>query len=159
MLIMDNKHERLKMNMKYSKIHASKCLNYFKLIIQINMLNLIFNMAWIDLNIKVYNRDDISPGLTAQSSLKFHLYYTLRLHSNESHHLLLTWFTLLQYFIIKKFKSKNTLNLIIELYIVCNGSDLIDCMSQYETYSTNKWLINGKVFSSSEIKIILEFWA
>ena len=90
MLIMDNKHERLKMSMKYSKIHASKFLNYFKLIIQINMLNLIFNMAWIDLNIKVYNRDDISPGLTAQSSLKFHLYYTLRLHSNESHHLLLT---------------------------------------------------------------------
>ena len=90
MLIMDNKHERLKMSMKYSKIHASKFLNYFKLIIQINMLNLIFNIAWIDLNIKVFNRDDISPGLTAQSSLKFHLYYTLRLHSNESHHLLLT---------------------------------------------------------------------
>ena len=65
------------------------------------MSSLIFNMAWIDLNFKGYNRDEISPGLTAQSSLKFLLYYTLRLNSRESHHLLLTWYTLLQYFIIK----------------------------------------------------------
>ena len=78
------------MSMKYSKIHASKCRNNFKLIIRINMSNLIFNMAWIDPNIKAYNRNDISPGLTAQSSRKFLLYYTLRLNSRESHHLLLT---------------------------------------------------------------------
>ena len=48
----NNEHEIL-------KIHASKCVNNFILIIQINMSNLTFNMAWIDLNIKVYNRDDI----------------------------------------------------------------------------------------------------
>ena len=91
MLIMDNKHECLKISMKYSKIHASKCLNNFKLIIWINILNLIFNMAWIDLNIKVYNRDDISLGLIAQSSLKFLLYWSLRLHLSEPHNLLLKW--------------------------------------------------------------------
>ena len=55
MLIIDHKHLRLKMSMKYSKIHASKCINKFKLIIRINISNLIFNMAWIDLNLKVYN--------------------------------------------------------------------------------------------------------
>ena len=68
------------------------------------MSNLIFNMAWIDLNIKGYNRDDISPGLTAQSSLKFLLYYTLTLHSSESHQLLLIYTAPVFYY--NKFKSK-----------------------------------------------------
>ena len=132
---MDNTPERLKRSMKYSKIHASKCLSNFKLIIRINMSSLIFNMAWIDLNTKLYNRDDISLGLTAQFSLKCLLYYTLRLHSSESHHFLLTWSFTAPVFYYKKFKSKNTPNLIFILYIVCNGSDLIDSMSQHETYS------------------------
>ena len=104
MLMMDNKQERLKMSMNYSKFHTSKCLYNFNLIIRINMSNLIFNMAWIDLNFKVYNQEDMV--LTAQSSLKVLVYYTLRLHSSESHHLLPTWSTLLRYFIKKNLNKK-----------------------------------------------------